>query len=121
VRIADDWELPVRRDAGLELAVKPRVRDTTPMERDVLIERIPALAACRGLQGRPSGSAAVGETELGCAVKIEAALTSGVRLHFALPVGLRDFVLRLSGAGCSSGSEVSFTDTDMVLNAEAGP
>ncbi len=41
------WGLLVRRDAGLELAVKPCLRDTTPEERVALIERIASAGASR--------------------------------------------------------------------------
>jgi hypothetical protein len=49
------WGLLVRRDASLELAVKPCLRDTTAEERVALLERI-AAAAARGYRNRRSGA-----------------------------------------------------------------
>jgi hypothetical protein len=49
------WGLLVRRDASLELAVKPCLRDTTVEERVALLERI-AAAATRGHRNRPPAS-----------------------------------------------------------------
>jgi hypothetical protein len=43
--LPDGWGLLVRRGSGLELAVQPCLRDTTPAERVALVERIAAMAA----------------------------------------------------------------------------
>jgi len=45
--LPDGWGLLVRRGEGLELTVKPCLRDTTAAERVALIERIAAVAAAR--------------------------------------------------------------------------
>ncbi len=53
--IPTGWGLLVRRDARLELAVKPCLRDTTAEERVALLERI-AAAATRGSRNRQPAS-----------------------------------------------------------------
>ncbi len=61
--VPEGWGLLVRRGPGLDLAIKPCLRDTTPAERVALVERIAAMAATRERQldgissGRASGAA----------------------------------------------------------------
>ena len=45
--LPDGWGLLVRLGPGLELVIKPCLRDTTPAERVALLERIAAVAASR--------------------------------------------------------------------------
>lgn len=45
--LPDGWGLLVRRGRGLELAVRPCLRDTTAEERVALVERIAAVAGVR--------------------------------------------------------------------------
>jgi len=45
--LPEGWGLLVRRDAKLELVVRPCLRDTTPEERVALIERIAVSSAAR--------------------------------------------------------------------------